>query len=270
MMEKTNILSEALCIQKITSVLQGHISNSRNLLTVKERHSDAFVYIVEGSCTYHFDDGIEFRASVGDVFYLPYRSAYTMCIHTDEYRFIFCDFCFCGADAKYSVLCPHQEQRCMDNLFMKLLKRYHSMSCSAYTECMSILYDIYSTLQQSTQKSYIGKSKERIIIDAKRFIDENSRLPHFSIAQLAERIDVSEVYLRKLFKTRYGISPSGYLIAVRLENAKKLMRYHFLTLEDCALQSGFSSLQYFCRLFKKEVGISPGKYRKDLLCFLCP
>ena len=81
---------------------------------------------------------------------------------------------------------------------------------------------------------------------------------------LAEKIGISEVYLRKLFKAQYGITPSNYLISVRLENAKKLMRYPFITLEECALQSGFSSLQYFCRLFKKETGISPGKYRKKL------
>ena len=29
-------------------------------------------------------------------------------------------------------------------------------------------------------------------------------------------------------------------------------------------ESGFSSLQYFCRLFKKETGISPGKYKNGL------
>ncbi|MBE6651758.1 MAG: helix-turn-helix transcriptional regulator [Ruminococcaceae bacterium] len=102
------------------------------------------------------------------------------------------------------------------------------------------------------------------MIEARFYIDENFNLPEFSITLLAERIEMSEVYLRKLFRAQYGISPSKYLISVRLKNAKKLMKYPFLTLEECALQSGFSSLQYFCRLFKKETGISPGKYRKEL------
>lgn len=45
--------------------------------------------------------------------------------------------------------------------------------------------------------------------------------------------------------------------------ARELMTYSFLTLEDCALQSGFSSLQYFCRVFKKGYGITPAKYRES-------
>ena len=43
------------------------------------------------------------------------------------------------------------------------------------------------------------------------------------------------------------------------------MNYTFLTLEECALQSGFSSLQHFCKTFKSVYGISPGKYRKEKL-----
>ena len=129
---------------------------------------------------------------------------------------------------------------------------------------MSILYSIYGLLQQDTQKSYLGKSKEMNMIEAKRYIDENFSLPELSISLLAEKNEMSEVYLRKLFRARYGISPSKYLVSVRLKNAKKLMKYQFQTLEECAQQSGFSSLQYFCRLFKKETGISPGKYRKEL------
>ena len=128
---------------------------------------------------------------------------------------------------------------------------------------MSILYGIYSILQQDAHKKYLGKNKENKAAEAMRYIDENFTLPEFSISLLAEKIGMSEVYIRKLFKAQYGISPSKYLISIRLENAKKLMKYPFLTLEECALQSGFSSLQYFCRLFKKETGISPGKYKKE-------
>lgn len=255
-------MQENVCIQRILSVVQGKIPSNK-LLSVKERHSDAFVYVTEGSCTYRFDDETEFKAAAGDVFYLPNRSVYTMYIHSEEYKFIFCDFEFAEAEARCSTICSNQELKNINNLFVKLLNRYNSSASNAYTECMSILYGIYSTLQQDTQKSYIGKSKERNMIKAKQLIDEGFNLPAFSISMLAEQLGISEVYLRKLFKEAYGVSPSSYLTSIRLKNARTLMRYTFLTLEECAVQSGFSSLQYFCRIFKKETGISPGKYRKD-------
>ena len=263
-MKKTDIMQENLCIQKIITVIQGKNPNHHKLLTVKSRHSDAFVYVISGSCTYRFDDKTEFKVTAGDVFYLPYQSIYTMYIHTDDYKFIFCDFEFTEPSARRSALYSHQDLKNVDSLFFKLLNRYRASAKNTYIECMSILYSIYGLLQQNTQKSYIGKSKERNMIEARCYIDENFNLPEFSISQLAEKIKICEVYLRKLFRAQYGISPSKYLISVRLKNAKKLMKYPFLTLEECALQSGFSSLQYFCRLFKKETGISPGKYRKEL------
>ena len=263
-MKKIDIMQENLCIQKIITVIQGKNPNYHKLLTVKSRHSDAFVYVISGSCTYRFDDKTEFKVTAGDVFYLPYQSIYTMYIHTDDYKFIFCDFEFTEPSARRSALYSHQDLRDVDSLFFKLLNRYRASANNSYIECMSILYSIYGLLQQDTQKSYLGKSNETKMIEARRYIDESFNLPEFSITLLAERIEMSEVYLRKLFRAQYGISPSKYLISVRLKNAKKLMKYPFLTLEECALQSGFSSLQYFCRLFKKETGISPGKYRKEL------
>ena len=263
-MKKTDIMQENLCIQKIITVIQGKNPNHHKLLTVKSRHSDAFVYVISGSCTYRFDDKTEFKVTAGDVFYLPYQSIYTMYIDTDEYRYIFCDFEFAESSERLSALYSHQDLKNVDTLFIKLLNRYRSSMKNTYIECMSILYGIYSLILQDTQKSYLDKSKEINMIEAKRYIDENFNLPEFSISQLAEKIGISEVYLRKLFRAQYATSPAKYLISVRLKNAKKLMKYPFLTLEECALQSGFSSLQYFCRLFKKEAGISPGKYRKEL------
>jgi AraC-like DNA-binding protein len=263
LMQKTDITQEGLCIQKIISVIKGHIDHQKPI-TVEGRHSDAFVYVISGSCTYRFDDKIEFEANEGNVFYLPYRSVYTMYIHTSDYKFIFCDFQFAEAEARHGVLYQNQKQKNIDNLFLKLLNSYHASSISARTECMSILYGIYSILQQDAQKSYLGKSKENKVSEAMRSIDESFNRPEFSISSLADQIGVSEVYLRKLFRAQFATSPAKYLISVRLKNAKKLMKYPFLSLEECAMQSGFSSLQYFSRLFKKETGISPGSYRKQL------
>ena len=261
-MKKIDIAKENLCIKKIIAVIQGKIPSHQKFLSVNGRHSDAFVCVTSGSCTYHFADNTKFQVTVGDVFYLPHQAVYKMYIHTENYGSIFCDFEFLETEAKASALYASETHPGIDNLFVKLLNLYRASSCSAHTECMAVLYHIYSTLQQNAQPDYLGKSKEERIREARSYIDKNFHQPNFSISLLAEKIGISEVYLRKLFKAQYGITPSNYLISVRLENAKKLMRYPFITLEECALQSGFSSLQYFCRLFKKATGISPGKYKK--------
>ena len=166
-------MQENLCIQKIITVIQGKNPNHHKLLTVKSRHSDAFVYVISGSCTYRFDDKTEFKVTAGDVFYLPYQSIYTMYIHTDDYKFIFCDFEFTELSARRSALYSHQDLNNVDSLFFKLLNRYRASAKNTYIECMSILYSIYGLLQKNTQKSYIGKSQERNMIEARCYIDEN-------------------------------------------------------------------------------------------------
>ncbi len=263
-MKKTDIIQENLCIKRIISVIRGNNVYHHKLLKVDSRHSDAFVYVISGSCTYRFDDKIEYKAEPGDVFYLPYQAVYTMYIHTETYEFIFCDFEFEEISARRGSLYKNQRERNIDTLFTKLQNRYRSSSRSSYTECMSILYSIYSTLQQNADGIYLDKSKKSIMTEAKRYIDENFSRADISVSSIAESIGISEVYFRKLFRAQYGISPSRYMISARLKNAKALMKYPFLSLEDCALQSGFSSLQYFCRLFKKETGSSPGQYKKTL------
>lgn len=252
-----------LYIGKIINVIKSQNTNHHKLLTVDSRHSDAFVYIIYGSCTYQFDDGLEFTVKAGDVLYLAHRSVYTMYIHTNDYKFIFCDFDFTEAAVRKSAVYSVQNAQNIENIFNKLLNRYNSPTKNSHSECMAILYNIYGIIQNTAERTYIAKNAKAKIIEAQDFIDSNFKDRALSVSMLAERAGVSEVYFRKLFKSQFNISPSQYITSVRLENAKKLMKYPFLSIEECALQSGFSSLQYFCRVFKKETGISPGKYIKS-------
>ncbi len=67
-----------------------------------------------------------------------------------------------------------------------------------------------------------------------------------------------------MFKALYGTSPSQYIISLRIKRAKELMKSDILTTEECAIMSGFCTLQYFARVFKERTGMTPGKYRKHL------
>ncbi len=270
-----SITEENLYINNLIHVMKNSLPGPKHL-QVNGRHSDAFVYILTGSCTYCFDDGIEFTANAGDVLYLAHHAVYTMDVHSDSYDHIFCDFEFCQSKSHHSALLSlhntfssgqkasfsQHNSHHMEQLFEKLVFHFTTASPISHTECISVLYKIYGSFRsQSLASSPVGSNQDKLE-QALSYMESNFKDPTFSISALAEEIKISEVYFRKLFKAKYHMTPSEYITSLRLQNAKKLMRYPFLALEECAQQSGFSSLQYFCRVFKKEHGISPGKYRR--------
>ena len=255
-MDKTDITKTNLYIGKIINVIQASNKNHHKLLNINSRHSDAFVYIISGSCTYKFAHGDTFTANKGDILYLAHHADYTMYIHTEDYTFIFCDFEFTEASPRKSDIYTLGSTEYAENLFIKLLQHKGS-----FTDALSVLYNIYGIVTGATNKKYISKSSQNKISEAKDYIDANFKDNSLSISFLAEKASMSEAYFRNLFKTQYNLSPSQYIISAKLKNAKLLMKYPFLTLEECALQSGFSSLQYFCRIFKKFTGMTPSEYR---------
>ncbi|MBQ2891056.1 MAG: helix-turn-helix transcriptional regulator [Clostridia bacterium] len=251
--------------KKLISVIKSEINNHTKPIYVRGRHSDAFVYILSGSCSYSFDDGRVFTVNQGDILYLAHNADYTMNIHTPSYRFIYCDFEFDGEDLRESNVYSLIEDSDSENLFRRLYKKYKTFSEDSFAECMSLLYTIYGIILRTQSKDHKKQSVEGKIGEAKEYIDTHFTDVAISVTALAEQTGMSEVYFRKLFKKQYNVSPSQYIISVRIKKAKQLLNYSFLTLEKCALQSGFSSVQYFCRVFKTITGITPSEYRNNKL-----
>jgi len=81
--------------------------------------------------------------------------------------------------------------------------------------------------------------------------------------KMAEMVNLSPGYFSNLFRAEVGMSFSDYLIQVRIENAKSLLRRFDLSVEAISKQCGFNSLAHFSRTFKERCGLSPLKYRKS-------
>lgn len=79
--------------------------------------------------------------------------------------------------------------------------------------------------------------------------------------QVAEAVHVSEDYLTRIFRRETGVSPWDYLIRCRIERAVKLLRTTGMTISEVAFRTGFQDQAYFCRVFKKIMGDSPGRMR---------
>jgi AraC-like DNA-binding protein len=66
----------------------------------------------------------------------------------------------------------------------------------------------------------------------------------------------------KFFKETMGTGFTAYLIDYRLEIAAEMLLESSDNILEIALRTGFESLSYFNRSFKKKYGVTPGKYRK--------
>jgi AraC-like DNA-binding protein len=81
--------------------------------------------------------------------------------------------------------------------------------------------------------------------------------------KMAEMVNLSPGYFSNLFRSEVSMSFSDYLIQVRIDNAKGLLRRFDLSVEAISKKCGFNSLAHFSRTFKDRCGLSPLKFRKN-------
>ncbi|NVM75690.1 transcriptional regulator GlxA family with amidase domain [Duganella sp. SG902] len=93
--------------------------------------------------------------------------------------------------------------------------------------------------------------------------DKMDGAPHeeWPVARLAEVSAVSPAYFAREFKKAFGLPPHRYLLTRRIERATALLRETDLPVTDIALQTGWTSLGTFGRIFRDITGASPGELR---------
>ena len=79
----------------------------------------------------------------------------------------------------------------------------------------------------------------------------------------ADELELSRDYVRVLFKKRMGMGQNEYLTMMRMEYAKHLLKTTNLKVYQVAKRVGYSTIDYFSRLFKAYSGMTPARYRKD-------
>ena len=84
-----------------------------------------------------------------------------------------------------------------------------------------------------------------------------------TLLEIAKAAGVSEREASRCFKKNIGQSPVEYLIAFRLNEAKKLLRESGLSVTEVSLRCGFSDSAYFGRVFRAAFGVTPRTYRMN-------
>lgn len=100
------------------------------------------------------------------------------------------------------------------------------------------------------------------IRQAQKFIATRYK-ENISLKETADAVHLSSFRLAHLFREKLHVPFTLYLNKLRIEESKLLLSGTRLKVIEIATRSGFSSLSYFNRFFRNEVGLSPREYRKQ-------
>ena len=119
----------------------------------------------------------------------------------------------------------------------------------------AILFTIATADNYYIEHAYPDERISQII----KYINENySQIDN--IEEIASKFYISKFYLCKIFSENLNTSIVSYLNMVKIHSACQMIRDGNERMVDIALRCGFNSSSYFCKVFKKEMGITPREF----------
>jgi AraC family transcriptional regulator len=85
-----------------------------------------------------------------------------------------------------------------------------------------------------------------------------------SLTQLDGTAGLSNYHFARAFKASTGLPPHRYLVQLRIDRARILLETTNLPITEIAAQVGYDDPGYLSRLFRRQFGTTPAKYRRDL------
>ena len=82
---------------------------------------------------------------------------------------------------------------------------------------------------------------------------------------ISKRFFVNPSHMARAFRAKYGVSVTSYIQKIRIKNACRLLRGSNASVGSIALNVGYDDGNYFARLFRREMGMSPSAYREQHL-----
>ena len=154
-------------------------------------------------------------------------------------------------------------ERHLDTLFDALngAKEYHELVVSG--ALFSLFAALYAEGRIAPAKSSKGVlTQERTVAALVYWIDHHYA-ERFTLSDLSAEAGLSPNYLCKIFKAYTGKTPTEYANGVRVERVCHELRWGEQNVTEAALSCGFTDISYFCKVFKKQVGMSAKAYLKQ-------
>jgi AraC-like DNA-binding protein/mannose-6-phosphate isomerase-like protein (cupin superfamily) len=222
--------------------------------------------------------GREFRLGAGDSFVIEPEQLVSYISNEEEpwhYRWI----AFTGkqaarliGDAGISPLQPivHTgKRRQAAMLFRRIQLAFHQKKSGSHLQANGYLHLLLAEFSEAIAPAaplgdVLDTESERITRQAIHYLSTQYAEP-ITIEMMADHLGYNRAYLSRLFKRHTLVTPVTFLLKLRVDKARQLLRERLeLTVEQIASSVGFHDPLYFSKQFRRWYGVSPTEYREQM------
>ncbi|MEW9054050.1 MAG: response regulator [Neobacillus sp.] len=152
--------------------------------------------------------------------------------------------------------------RVMREMGVETVTPLYSYQTIDYRQLRLETNQLLEEMKQSYHQHYERLEADTIHQIKQYIIDHSSE--DISLDTLAKRVDLSPIYISKMFKEKLGINYIDLLTECRIEKAKKLLGDPEKSIKEITFEVGYHDPNYFSKVFKKMSTVSPKDYRRTL------
>lgn len=130
-------------------------------------------------------------------------------------------------------------------------------------EALLLLMQFYEKISHETLLSEAKLPMNDLLSEILAYMNKHITEP-ITIEEICHEFFISRSSLQALFKTHLNSSLKNYLLNIKLQKSKELIRENQYTISEIAYMLGFSSIHYFSRLFKKYFNTTPSAYARKI------
>lgn len=215
------------------------------------------VYILDGQCVSENGDGSKLVAEAGMAYLFP--------PYTEHDQRGLCETIYIGFAVPKEALPGKMLLLDLrrDPLPRRWLKDIIQLYCDhRYREVETLALTVYLHIREGMNRRQITADMpgEALIANSLIFIDNHYRR-NLTAGEIARYVHCSVSTLNNCYKRRFGKSVMRYVCDFKLDIGRQLLSNDYLSIGEIAERSGFASLNYFVRAFRKRYGATPGAMR---------
>lgn len=168
----------------------------------------------------------------------------------------------------YSRLVTLLLEQIIDEALWKKLNCSYMMS-AYFQEILALISRQQNHVKSSIETFHLDQRNSGLNSDADvlqqviQYINDNYQ-QKITVQDLGAIANMSGIFLSRLFKRAFGISPIHYVNLLRLNKAKELLLYSSFNITQIAEATGFQGIHYFSRYFTEKEGMSPLEFRQNV------